>query len=399
MVAAVSLLLLLVAARLTGALFVALRQPRVAGEIVAGILMRPILLALDVNLDPWPASFAVLYWAGLLLLMFFSGAETKALFRPGEQRTVAMLALSGTVLPFAVAALVFTFLDTMAFTGQADSRLALILVVGIATAVTSIPVISRIFHDLGIMASGFARLVLSVAVVEDIGLWAVLSIALAIAKTGFAADLLPALIVEILANLLLFVFALKLAPKLVSQRRVSPLPLAAGYLAFAYISGASMIFAAFLGGITIARGRTKNPRLTKVAETSFASVIPLYFALAGCRIDLGTAFDPRMMAGFLVFACGLKIAAVLAGARVSGFSAPAAWNLAIATNARGGPGIVVASVAFDAGIISAAFYTTLIATAILTSQAAGAWLQRILRLGRPLLEEARPTALPKEIAA
>jgi Kef-type K+ transport system membrane component KefB len=249
------------------------------------------------------------------------------------------------------------------------------------------------------MRSAFARLVLSVAVVEDIGLWAVLSIALAIAKAGFAGDLLPPLIVEIMANLLLFVFALKIAPRLVSGRRVSPFTLAACYLLFAYISGASMIFAAFLSGITIARGRTGNRQLASISKTAFASVIPLYFALVGCRIDLGSSFHPAMMAGFLVFACVLKIASVLAGARVSGFSAPAAWNLAIATNARGGPGIVVASVAFDAGIISAAFYTTLIATAILTSQAAGAWLQRILRQGRPLLEEARPTALPKEIAA
>ena len=35
-------------------------------------------------------------------------------------------------------------------------------------------------------------------------------------------------------------------------------------------------------------------------------------------------------------------------------------NLAITTNARGGPGIVLASVAFDAGIISPNFYATLV---------------------------------------
>jgi len=60
-------------------------------------------------------------------------------------------------------------------------------------------------------------------------------------------------------------------------------------------------------------------------------------------------------------------------------------NLAITTNARGGPGIVLASVAFDAGIISAKFYTTLVLAAILTSQAAGAWLDYVLRKGWPLL--------------
>jgi hypothetical protein len=60
-------------------------------------------------------------------------------------------------------------------------------------------------------------------------------------------------------------------------------------------------------------------------------------------------------------------------------------NLAITTNARGGPGIVLASVAFDAGIISPQFYTTLVLAAVLTSQAAGAWLDYVLRKGWPLL--------------
>jgi hypothetical protein len=42
-------------------------------------------------------------------------------------------------------------------------------------------------------------------------------------------------------------------------------------------------------------------------------------------------------------------------------------NLAITTNARGGPGIVLASVAFDAGIISSKLYTTLVVAAVVTS--------------------------------
>ena len=39
-------------------------------------------------------------------------------------------------------------------------------------------------------------------------------------------------------------------------------------------------------------------------------------------------------------------------------------NLVTTTNARGGPGIVLASVAFDAGIISPKFYTTLVLAAV-----------------------------------
>jgi hypothetical protein len=46
---------------------------------------------------------------------------------------------------------------------------------------------------------------------------------------------------------------------------------------------------------------------------------------------------------------------------------------------------VLASVAFEAGIISPKFYTTLVLAAVLTSQIAGAWLEYVLRKGWPLL--------------
>jgi hypothetical protein len=46
---------------------------------------------------------------------------------------------------------------------------------------------------------------------------------------------------------------------------------------------------------------------------------------------------------------------------------------------------VLASVAYDAGVINAAFYTTLVLAAVLTSQAAGVWLRFVLSRGWPLL--------------
>ena len=82
--------------------------------------------------------------------------------------------------------------------------------------------------------------------------------------------------------------------------------------------------------------------------------------------------------------CERKPIVVLSG-RMAGFRGLDVTNLAVATNARGGPGIVLASVAYEAGIISAAFYTTLVIVAVLTSQAAGAWLEFVLRKGWPLL--------------
>lgn len=60
-------------------------------------------------------------------------------------------------------------------------------------------------------------------------------------------------------------------------------------------------------------------------------------------------------------------------ARWAGFRGLDLVNLAVTTNARGGPEIVLASVAYGAGIISPKFYTALAIAAVLTSQFAGAW--------------------------
>jgi hypothetical protein len=74
-------------------------------------------------------------------------------------------------------------------------------------------------------------------------------------------------------------------------------------------------------------------------------------------------------------------------------------NLAVVANARGGPGIVLASVAYDAGIISSAFYTTLVLVAVLTSQAAGAWLEFVLRRGSALMSGEKPSAFSTQRSA
>jgi Kef-type K+ transport system membrane component KefB len=118
---------------------------------------------------------------------------------------------------------------------------------------------------------------------------------------------------------------------------------------------------------------------------SAAFFVPVYFALIGYRLDLSKTLDLPMLAGFMVGTSFVAILAVGLGAKVAGMSRLDIINVAITQNARGGPGIVMASVAFDACIINAPFFTTLVLTAVLTSQACGVWLDYVLRKGWPLL--------------
>jgi Kef-type K+ transport system membrane component KefB len=158
------------------------------------------------------------------------------------------------------------------------------------------------------------------------------------------------------------------------------------YSAVAAAFDVSLVFAAFLAGYAlIGELETLGAAVDSLKNFSYAVFIPVYFAVVGYRLDLSKTFSFSMLAIFLIGACVLKLVAAGMGARLARFPWRDSLNLAIATNARGGPGIVLASVAFDSGIINAAFYTTLVLTAVLTSQAAGAWLEYVLRSGKPLL--------------
>ena len=411
----VLLLILLAAAHLFGYIFSRLRQPKVIGEILAGIFLGPTLLgriapsfatAVGMGTDS-PKHHAIdvvlsfVYWLGLLLLMFVSGAETRKLFGADDRRQVAWLSAVGTLLPFLIAVALVPRLPIQFLMGPASQTTSLILVIGIAVAVTSIPVISRIFHDLKILHTRFARIVLGVAVLEDIALWGVLAMATALAKSS----LLPGAEItrHLLINLVYFVVGLFLAPRLLRRLHTSRWNILAaasptGYLvailftfsAIAALLDVSLVFAAFLAGYGAANAREIYPAaFDSLSQVSFSFFIPIYFLIVGYRLDLQKNFSLLMFLVVLAGACIVKLLSAGLGARLAGFSGIDVWNLAIATNARGGPGIVLASVAYDAGIINAAGYTTLVLLAIVTSQAAGAWLEYILRQGWPLLSSDR----------
>jgi K+:H+ antiporter len=125
--------------------------------------------------------------------------------------------------------------------------------------------------------------------------------------------------------------------------------------------------------------------LDAIGKVSFAFFIPVYFAIVGLKLDLVKAVSWQLLVLFLVGSCTVKILSVSLAGRPAGFRGVDLVNLALTTNARGGPGIVLASVAFDAGIINAKFYTALVLVAVITSQFAGAWLEYVLHRGWPLL--------------
>lgn len=413
----VVLLLLVGFAQLLGYLFVWLRQPKVVGEIAAGILLGPALLGrlpfVSHLIDGAKHQGNILdfvYWLGLLLLMFLSGAETQQLFSREERREVGWLLVVGTGIPFALGLILGPLLILPALAGPNGNRVSLIIILAVGVAVTSVPVVSKIFADLKILHTRFARLVLGVAVLEDIVLWLALAVATAMAgKTVLDAK---AVSYHLLATIGFFVLGLTIVPRVVKRinkarfnvlAQHSPVGYAIAVLfAYCVVAGAlhvSLVFAAFLAGFAVVHKKRRlfADALDAIGKVAFAFFVPVYFAIVGLKLDLIRGVSLWMMVAFIAGTCVVKILSVSLAGRLAGFRGLDLLNLAITTNARGGPGIVLASVALDAGIISPKFYTTLVVAAVVTSQMAGAWLDYVLRKGWPLLSSAPavPQAAPE----
>jgi len=406
--AACGIAALWLAARGGGWIFGRLTLPRVIGEILGGLLLGPTVLgaarpaARDwlFGADATSHLLSWLSWSGLVLLLFVSGFEIKGGFSRDDRRIAGIILAAATTLPFlagAAAPLVFDFSPYM---GARSNMPALVLVIGIAVAVTSIPVISRIFLDLSILHTRFARLVLAIAGVEDVGLWVALAVATSL--VGSAAPSIRTLVVTPAVTLAFCAVGLLLVPRLLlgivsgpASRilRAAPLlvivvaALAAGMVAD--LVGVNVIFGAFLAGMAV--GRLPGPEFdaarNRLRGVGVHLLIPLYFAIVGLRLDLRHHFDAAFFVWFCLFCTVVKAGATLLAGRVALSDWRSSLNLAMALNARGGPGIVLASVAFELGIINETFFVTLVLIAIVTSLLAGWWFAVVTARGWPLLCE------------
>ena len=375
-----ALAFLLAGAYVCGKLMEAIRAPKVVGEIVGGMLFGGTFLyhfcpdLMTGIFQAYPEEGKVLnlfYQLGLLFLMFSSGFNTRIEMDRKNGKIIGYVFTGATVLPM-LGALPFVPLFREHFIGEKGNDISFLLVFIIGVAITSIPVISKIFFDMGIMNTRFANTVLTVSTFQDLCLWILLNVATRMASTD-TINLADMLLV-IAFTLGMFVIA-----KLVSdhiRRGYSKTLKATDFYTVSFIAlllisailyhfGINLMYSAFLIGYIVKAvsqsDRDAEGRMEAVANFSFSLFVPVYFALVGIQLNLIHNFSLGRFALFFLMFSDLK--------------KPVIVNFAVTMNARGGPGIVLATVAYSYQIISVEFFTVLILTTMLSSLIAGYWLR------------------------
>lgn len=402
----IAVLILLSSAHLFGYIFSRLNMPRVVGEIFGGLILGPSFFG-HFFPDLYKSVFlnqgellAAIYWLGLVLLMFSSGFEIERKFDRQDTKTILALTIGTTLIPLIFGWISTNFFNLEKLVGPANNLLSLKLVITVALAITSIPVISKIFLDLGIIQTTFAKITLATATIHDIILWVFISIATGLVSSKALS--LANISTHVVISILFFVVALIFVPKifnLVKKLKVRIVPQKSEtaftvlilliFAAIASLLDVNLVFGAFLGGIVV--NYVKSPRFQDskhhIKDFSMAFFIPIYFAVVGIKLDLIHHFDWLFFIVFIVFAIIVQTIAVLLTARFLKYDWLSSFNLAVVLNDRGGPCIVLATLAFDLGIISENFFVTLVLLAVVTSLTAGSWLKYVLSKGWPLLTE------------
>ncbi len=390
------LVLLLASAHIFGYLFHKCKFPRVIGEIFGGLILGPSVLGqilpevhqfLFLGSADSGKLLSIFYWMGLIFLMFSAGFKTKASFNKNEKMLIINIILSATLIPFLAGFLSVNVFDFTSYIGDMNSMTAIAVIIGVAVSVTSIPVISKIFIDLGIMGSPFAKIVISASMLQDLILW--IAVALATKATIDASSIFN----TVFTTLAFIGVLLTLGPLLINKLAKTginfTLPNSAmGAILILCISVAlaanvlkiNIIFGALLSGILI--GLLPQQQFVeaknKISDFSLSFFIPLYFAIVGLKINLPQYLDLKFFILFLILSSIIEIGCVFLGTWFVKRNFFTCLNYGIAMNTRGGPGIVLATVAYEAKIINEVFFVTLVLSAIVTSAASGFWFRYAL---------------------
>jgi len=403
----IALGLLLLSAHYFGYLFQKFTLPRVIGEIFGGALLSPSILnyffpaAHHWIFNAFEAEgklISIVYWLGLVLLMFISGFEIQRSFDQKDRRLIVVTLLGSTVIPFLAGWFAPSFYDFSPYLGPNSNLLSLKLIMGIIVAITSIPVISKIFIDLGIMHTSFAKIVLATATLHDIVLWVALAIATGLVSANSVS--FQTILSTVLITVVFFAVTLMVMPRLtglINGLRYNFLikSSTSGYIIFicflfsalASILEVNIVFGAFLAGIVVGampHAQFQNAK-EHIKDISLALFIPIYFAVIGLKLDLIYHFDLLFFLGFLLFATVFQALGTLVALRLAKEDWLSSFNIAVAMNARGGPGIVLATIALDLGIINQTLFVTLVLLALVTSLLAGRWFRFVLSRDWPLL--------------
>jgi len=373
-----------------GKVFSRFGQPRVIGEVVAGILLGPSLLG---AISPASMAFVlplsvvpllgVLAQTGVIVYMFLVGLDLNASLLRSRAHASVAISHASIIAPFMLGTLLALWLyPRLAPDGVRFTSFALFM--GVAMAITAFPVLARILTDQGLEKTELGVLSLGCAAVDDVSAWCLLALSVGVAQS----DLNGALRVVLLTLgyvALMFGVAKPVAARWLKgvpdeHEAVLPTSVVATVLAALLLSalateaiGIHAIFGAFLlGAILPHDSPVARVFRRKLEDIVTILLLPAYFAYTGLRTQIGLlhGLDEWLICAIIVLLATVgKFGGTLVAARFTGLGWRTSASLGILMNTRGLMELVVLNIGLDLGVISPALFAMMVVMALVTTLA------------------------------
>jgi Kef-type K+ transport system membrane component KefB len=375
--------LIIAAAQLSGAMARWLGQPRVFGELLAGVILGPTVIDLlhrfaFTHPDQLAISIEEFAELGVVFLMFTIGLEIHLHELLSVGRAALLGGTLGALVPVALSVPI-----VLAFGYSSEAA----LFTGVVLAATSVSISAQTLLELGILRTKEGIGLLATAVVDDV--LAILLVSVVLAVLGSNSDTSVGDLVWIFVRMALYLAgALAVAwiilPRLFNRIHHTRL-LAAGTVSFALIvalffgwsaevlGGVATITGAFIAGIGLGQANqtVKSEIETAVQQISYSFLVPIFFVNVGLHIDLSQIESELLpLTGLLILVAAVtKVAGSGLGARLGGFDRGEAFRLGVCMISRGEVGLIIAAVGLAGGFLSdrlfqAVFLVILVTTVI-----------------------------------
>jgi len=406
----VQLALLVGMARLGAEFAKRIGLPAVVGEMAGGIALGPTLFG-----HYFPATFAAIFpsqaeqvhlldafgTVGMCLLLLLTGLETDLRLLRNLGRAAFIASVMGMALPFALG-FGLGYLVPASYLTNPAHRVLFSLFLATTMSISAMPVIAKILIDLDLTKRNIGLVILSAGVVDDTVGWLILSLIAGAATHGAVrtADLglTVLLLFAFIAGAAIFLFPiLRFAVRATSERFRSNdsdlvLIIAVTFLCAAVTEriGVHAVFGAFVAGVVLHQvPRLRKETVVRLESFAFGVLAPVFFGIVGLRVDLWELGGGWMLALVIIVACVGKLVGCALGAYWGGLRFWEAASIAVAMNARGAMGIVVATIGLSLGILTSQMFSIIVLMAIVTSFLAPVGLRLTMPRVRMTEEEAR----------
>jgi Kef-type K+ transport system membrane component KefB len=388
---------IVVAARLIGLLFLRMGQPAVIGEMAAGIILGPSLLG---TLFPTAQSFLfpassmgslrMLSQLGVILFMFVVGLDLNLQHLRLKAHAAVLVSHASIMVPF----LLGVGLSLLIYPSLASPHVsftAFALFIGVAMSITAFPVLARIIEERGLTKTHLGSTAIACAAVDDVTAWCILAIVVAIAKAdGLISSVTTIFLTLLFISMMLFLLKPR-ANRLLAEKALSGIT-SKGTVAivlvviftsalFTEVIGIHALFGAFLAGVVMpSHVGLRNFLRERLEPISAGFLLPLFFAFTGLRTQIGLLDSWQswlICLGVIGVAIAGKLGGSMMAARWTGMNLQESFSLGALMNTRGLIELIVLNLGYDLGILPPKIFGMMVLMALTTTFMTGPLLSLV----------------------